>query len=479
MRMNDARKTDALLRRALGGVEAPGDALLRQVKASLRKEQDMRTNQNTKRMLTLALAAALVLALSVTAYAAYMASVEDYIVEPPEGLETAVGTWISWNGYRGTPEYEASVEWENWYVANADAMAAETGNTPVDSPYANYGDYTDWGRKELEAIAAKYGVRLHTALSGGYTEDIYEVLGTEPFLPEDCGGSGYVYEDGSFELEGVQGVAGDGWCTVFAGAKGAITAGSGGADLSGGYEEWQYETGGQTVDLVLANDRGVMLLETPGAYIYADVENVSDREALEAAADRIGFDILAQRFDGGDHPGTPEGIEALEARHAQGNTSYQDFEGIDTFRPISEENPDGLGRWGIDALTEDFADHLYWSEVSQEVIGIYSRDNRDYQLQYSRLAADQQQAYMDMRRSRLDDPEWPGSAEDCDVNGLPGILVLDKENPDGGIYGGSVQWCDPAAEVRFLLSVSVSQTYGQPITGEYLLALAKSVAPAE
>lgn len=67
--MNDARKTDALLRRALGGVEAPGDVLLRQVKASLRKEQDMKTNKTTKRMLTLALAAALVLALSVTAYA--------------------------------------------------------------------------------------------------------------------------------------------------------------------------------------------------------------------------------------------------------------------------------------------------------------------------------------------------------------------------------------------------------------------------
>ena len=477
--MNDARKTDALLRRALGGVEAPDQALLRQVKASLRKEQDMKTNKTTKRVLTLALAAALVLALSVTAWAVYMASVEDYIIEPPAGLEVAVGTWISWNGYQGTPEYAASVEWNDWYVANADDMVAETGNAPVDSPYANYGDYTDWGRKELEGIAAKYGVRLHTAMASGYAEDIYEVLGTEPFLPEDSGGSGYVYEDGSFKLEGVDGVVEDGQCTVFAGVKGAITGGSGGADLSGGYEEWQYMTGGQTMDLVLANGRGVMLLETPGAYIYADVENVPDREALEAAADKIGFDVLAERFDGSGHPETAEGIEALEARNAQGTAGYQDFEDIDTFRPLSKEELDGLGRWGIGALTEDFADHLYWSEVSQEVIGIYSRDNRQYQLQYSRLAADEQQAYMDMRRSLLDDPERPGSTEDCDVNGMPGILDLDKENPGGGIYGGSVLWCDPAAEVQFLLSVSVSQTYGQPITAEDLLALAGSVALAE
>ena len=68
--MNNEYHTDELLRRALGDVEGPGDALLRQVKASLRKEQDMKTTKTTKRVMTLALAAALVLALGVTAYAA-------------------------------------------------------------------------------------------------------------------------------------------------------------------------------------------------------------------------------------------------------------------------------------------------------------------------------------------------------------------------------------------------------------------------
>ncbi len=68
--MNNEDRTDELLRRALGGVEAPGDALLRQVKASVRKEQDMKTTKTTKRIATLALAAALLLALGATAYAA-------------------------------------------------------------------------------------------------------------------------------------------------------------------------------------------------------------------------------------------------------------------------------------------------------------------------------------------------------------------------------------------------------------------------
>ena len=68
--MTDKRMdTDFLLRRALGNIEAPDDGLLRQVKATMEKEQDMRTNKMTKRIITLALAAALILALSVTAYA--------------------------------------------------------------------------------------------------------------------------------------------------------------------------------------------------------------------------------------------------------------------------------------------------------------------------------------------------------------------------------------------------------------------------
>ncbi len=491
--MIDEKKTDAMLRRALGGVEAPDPVLLRQVKASLGKEQDMKTNHTTRRIITLALAAALVLALSITAYAAYMASIQDYVAEPSAAeTEAPAENWtrISWNGYQGTPEYTAWSEWQNWYDANATAMVAETGNAPVDSPYANYGDYTEEGRKVLEDIAEKNGVKLHTAMANGYAEDIYEVLGTEPFLPEDSMGSGYVYEDGSFKLEGIEGLAGlDGtdvtW-TLFAGAKGSITSISSALDMTDGCEEWTYETGGQTLDLVLANGQGVMLLETPGAYLYADAvdwngSGALDRQTLEAAADEIGFDILADRFDGSSHPETAEKLEALQAKNAQGTTGYEDFEGVDTFLPLAEKNPDGLGRYGVDALTADFADHLYWSENFNEVFSLYSRDNRTYQFEYVRLAAEEQQAYLDERLSALEDPDlgWAGTVEKCDVNGMPGLLELDKEHPDGGVYAGTVIWCDQEAEIRFQLSIDVSQTYGEPITGEDLLTLAESVTLAE
>ena len=66
--MTDHTDLDALLRQALA-VEDPSPALLRQAKASMRKEQTMHTDHMTKRVVTLALAAALLLALSVTAYA--------------------------------------------------------------------------------------------------------------------------------------------------------------------------------------------------------------------------------------------------------------------------------------------------------------------------------------------------------------------------------------------------------------------------
>ncbi len=67
--MSSFYDTDELLRRALAP-ESPDPALLGRVKASMRKEQDMRTTIRTKRIVTLALAAALLLALGVTAYAA-------------------------------------------------------------------------------------------------------------------------------------------------------------------------------------------------------------------------------------------------------------------------------------------------------------------------------------------------------------------------------------------------------------------------
>ena len=67
--MTDRHDTEALLRRALTPEELD-PALLGRVKASMRKEQDMRTSKHTKRVISLALAAALLLALSVTAYAA-------------------------------------------------------------------------------------------------------------------------------------------------------------------------------------------------------------------------------------------------------------------------------------------------------------------------------------------------------------------------------------------------------------------------
>ena len=66
--MNKHCDTDVLLRRALA-VEKPDPALLGRVKASMRKERDMRTSIHTKRIITLALAAALLLALGVTAWA--------------------------------------------------------------------------------------------------------------------------------------------------------------------------------------------------------------------------------------------------------------------------------------------------------------------------------------------------------------------------------------------------------------------------
>ena len=199
--------------------------------------------------------------------------------------------------------------------------------------------------------------------------------------------NGYIYDDGTFKDEGRRVVLSDGRTvdmTVFVSAKGSFSDISGSIDLSQGYEEWSYTTaGGVTVDLILTANEAEILAETDGAYIdvglnagsapsydpatdpqlteqeketymnilsqipnmeYTQQELESQWEAhrqerirqmqaflppavtkaeVESIADCIGFDVLAERFDGTAHPETAEKVTALRQQMLADNQAAQ------------------------------------------------------------------------------------------------------------------------------------------------------------
>ena len=237
-------------------------------------------------------AAALVAALSVTAYAVYMATVDKYILPeptveqaPPPAVEEQTQApaptepayaRLSMVGYQGTPEYEAYVEWETWQEENPPDFSS-VGNDDsyyeTDKNYATlYGAVFQSQAEKLDEIMAKYGLTPLRELHFVYApEEVYDYLGTDPFLPAGSQGSGYVYDDGTFKLEAIDFGTEDLDGTLFVSVKGSFARISGPAPTD--YEEWSYTAAsGQTVDLVMGTDRSVMLFETDGAYIQLDVD---------------------------------------------------------------------------------------------------------------------------------------------------------------------------------------------------------------
>ena len=244
-------------------------------------------------------AAAILAALGVTAYAVYEIFIDKYVIEQPFVLETdeeaaeRTTTRVSLTGYQGTPEYQAFTEWEAW---RREWLEKTRENDPWqargvdDSWYEtpdNYAHLYDASFQEqadaLDAIIEKYGLTLHQDRAFYYqSKDLYEALGTEPFFDDsvdpiapnyDVGG--YIYDDGSFKAEFYEILSGDRRVSMsmFVNAKGSFAMISGGVEVSEDSEAWQYTTaGGESVDLYLAPSSAEIMTESAGAYIYASVK---------------------------------------------------------------------------------------------------------------------------------------------------------------------------------------------------------------
>ncbi len=481
------------------------------VRAGVRaKKQRPRRLDRTLRMALIA--AVLALALSVTAYAIYMAHVGDYVIGQPlepqmpaaetaeadaaDGTQAEARQRLSLVGYQGTPEYQAFTQWEawknQWMQENGDRwqeMGVDDSYHETADNYVLYDAHFQDQADKLNEIAAGYGLALHSQWAWFKdTEELYGVLGVDGFGFDS--GSGYVYDDGSFKLEcatlpGLEGVEAD----VFVSAKGSFSMIS--SSIGAGYQEWDYETeDGAALDLALDQEKGVILWETEGAYIYADIvpgigsgdegeAQPVTREALEAAAEGIRFDAMAQRFDGRPDSAIAAGVQALAEKRAKETQAESEVQ--EQTQAQTEDTMESLGRYAPSLLPAQFADMLHAGEsaaddllgldgTAQYAGGVFfpSAEEVDgftyYRIEDSSTAPEE---YLDAIRVWLTEKFPDGEITDGTVQGCDAVMALMPDH-------GAVYWYDGDADLIFTVSID-SFSAGAEVDPAAVLALAESV----
>ena len=160
----------------------------------------------------LLIAATVVLALTATAVAVYQYGMKDRVVEghldsdgtmyvqyspvglaPPEetaSVETEVyslegggdGSYFYSSANSSHAEFFALQEWLEYFFSDCEEDYDVL--LPYDSPYRDYGIGWEAMGEKLEALAAKYGLRLYeNGATVAWLDEFYEVSGLEPFLP--------------------------------------------------------------------------------------------------------------------------------------------------------------------------------------------------------------------------------------------------------------------------------------------------------
>jgi len=152
---------------------------------------------------------------------------------------------------------------------------------------------------EVDRIAEKYGLKLHTT-----SYDLHE----HPELLEPCGdflgGIGsydhYMYEDGTFQVEGTVDLPDVGaWDFLFLrSVRGTFHDSMLAVGNVSDYREWRYETAcGVAVNLALGPDQSLILAALPDCFVTVSIPGGVElgilQRHLEALADRIDFTALS------------------------------------------------------------------------------------------------------------------------------------------------------------------------------------------
>lgn len=490
----------------------------------------------------LLVAATIALALAATAIAVYQYTVADLIMEVPEstayapaeeGGEAAVETpdsaagqpfyafsmengtdlyYYSLAGYdKESPEYKAQQEWL-YYLYGSDHMLDARELLPQSDPHRLYGVGYESMAEDLDALAGKYDLELAQAeyyLTGTYykeegetMEDIYDLLGVEPFVNTALvihGGS--LYNEGSFTVCGDLAVPGQ-EDTVFVNVYCAMDGTLPTFQVTGeAADSMEYKTvttdSGVTADLELGQYYSILFVTMDNCHVLVDVSGGcadDDRKLtmddLEAVANCFDY----ERVDEFDRDQRSDTVYALFAETLENTDWMQEDPGAEAKEIFAL-----LGDYGLAALPEGYyfsanrytaaADSMntLWADVTGGgafcEIGVQyslSGDDRDLhaiQLKYSRYWQD---AEMTTVNNRLGfDPAYIFMDEvdttKCTVNGYEAYYTVLSEIDAGYVYETMgvqtmcLTWLDTDRELVFRL------TFPDSFTPEQAIAMAESV----
>ena len=211
---------------------------------------------------------------------------------------------IALSGYRESPEVKALIEW-NEFLAHYDTdhkILDELGNNVFTAEgrddWLMYYVYSYEMGEKLDEIADKYDLKLHTEMNLiDQDELMYRVGGS--FIDKEYLTWAYIYENGSFHVEGDVELAGCGMAAFQfnRAVKGTFEE----AELNIGqpedYMEWQYLTAcEEPVLLGLGPHKALIFADFKECFIAVNVLLGSDdgmtKEDLQKLADKIDFGIL-------------------------------------------------------------------------------------------------------------------------------------------------------------------------------------------
>ncbi len=240
-----------------------------------------------------------------TALATGFFGMKNLTVADPYATPEASGDVIALQGVPESPEFRANAEWMD-YLAGLDlvkaAADADAGITQIPEGYDFYRVYSQEMADKLQEIASRYALKLHTGLTAFYSQqELCTRLNTRPFIANCSSFSGYVYEDGSFQGDGVSTAGRSYEYQLGRYVKGTLSEVTLNVGDAGEYEEWTYTAAsGTDVQLFLGPERCVLLADLDDSFVAVNLLGGTSgsgifmpdpvtREDLEAFADLIDF----------------------------------------------------------------------------------------------------------------------------------------------------------------------------------------------
>lgn len=255
-------------------------------------------------------AAAVIVGLTAVAMAANFLGIKDLLLPSKQAnlsdneiIQTMpVGETISLSGYMNTPESRALAEWTAFLERyDSDGAILDSAGNHLDESmrrYVGYLVYTQEMADELERIADKYGLKLHTEQFDLFAYP--ELLAScEGYLGQNRGAATYMYEDGSFHVDGTASIADFGIVDFqlqrcVRGTLHDVTLSI--MDVAD-YQEWEYKTScGTSVVLALGIGKALILADLDDSFVtvncLAGTNSGMTAEHLEELADSFDFTKL-------------------------------------------------------------------------------------------------------------------------------------------------------------------------------------------